>query len=139
MISFKKIAQYRNKEDVARFIRSKFLYDKLQKEKPTISLKFQIWKYSLLITDASILKIVVFLSLISSVLMMAYGNITFLYPVDENINGAGYCLTFSILFVLNIISSSIALYLIYLVTKIINFIIMLIDAIIFNVSNRNNK
>lgn len=138
MISFKKITQYRNKEDVARFIRSKFLYDKLQKEKPTVSLKFQIWKYSLLITDASILKVIVFLSLISSVLMMAYGNIMF-YPVDENINGAGYCLTFSILFVLNIISSSIALYLIYLVTKIINFIIMLIDAIIFNVSNRNNK
>lgn len=137
MISFKKITQYRNKEDVARFIRSKFLYDKLQKEKPTISLKFQIWKYSLLITDASILKIIVFLSLISSALMMAYGNIMF-YPV-ENINGAGYCLTFSILFVLNIISSSITLYLIYLVTKIINFIIMLIDAIIFNVSNRNNK
>lgn len=134
MISFKKITQYRNKEDVARFIRSKFLYDKLQKEKPTVSLKFQIWKYSLLITDSSILKIIVFLSLISSVLMMAYGNIMFL-----NINGAGYCLTFSILFVLNIISSSIALYLIYLVTKIINFIIMLIDAIIFNVSNRNNK
>lgn len=138
MISFKKITQYRNKEDVARFIRSKFLYDKLQKEKPIVSLKFQIWKYSLLITDVSILKIVVFLSLISSTLMMVYGNIMFLYPV-ENINGAGYCLTFSILFVLNIISSSIALYLIYLVTKIINFIIMLIDAIIFNVSNRNNK
>lgn len=141
MISFEKVKTNSNsKEEVTRFLRSSFLKDKFYREQPIVSIKFNLWKYYLTISDISIFYVCIILGFILTCSILSIDNFGYVlqYTGIQSNNGL-HVTIFMCLLLINSFASVIILVLISLITRTISFCILLIDAIIFNIIRRNKR